>query len=106
MVTATIAKKDQHTRAPHTRVSNLTMYEWVATDKRNRKMKGEMASKNASLVKAELRRQGMKPQTVREKRKPLFGGAGRTIKPRDVAIFSRQIATMLKAGVPMVQSFE
>ncbi len=106
MATATVTKKDQNVGAARSQVSKLTMYEWVATDKRDRKMKGEMASKNASLVKAELRRQGMNPKTVREKRKPLFGSAGKTIKPRDVAIFSRQIATMMKAGVPMVQSFE
>ena len=58
------------------------------------------------LVKAELRRQGMNPQTVRERGKPLFGANGSTVKPRDVAIFSRQIATMMASGVPMVQSFE
>src|SRR5690606_39033321 len=48
----------------------------------------------------------MNPQTVREKAKPLFGSAGSAVKPRDVAIFSRQIATMMASGVPMVQAFE
>src|SRR5690242_19330554 len=87
-------------------VKQLTVYEWVALDKRGIKMKGEMQARNASLVKAELRRQGMNPQSVKEKAKPLFGAAGSKVKPRDVAIFSRQIATMMAAGVPMVQSFE
>ena len=87
-------------------LSKLSVYEWTALDKRGKKMKGEMQGKNASLVKAELRRQGMNPQTVREKPKPLFGSTGKSVKPRDVAIFSRQIATMMASGVPMVQSFE
>jgi type IV pilus assembly protein PilC len=87
-------------------VGALVMYDWVALDKRGKRMKGEMQAKNAALVKAELRRQGMNPQTVREKSKPLFGAAGKAVKPREVAIFSRQIATMMAAGIPMVQSFD
>src|SRR5690242_6374904 len=87
-------------------VKQLTVYEWVALDKRGIKMKGEMQARNASLVKAELRRQGMNPQSVKEKTKPLFGAAGSKVKARDIAIFSRQIATMMAAGVPMVQAFE
>jgi type IV pilus assembly protein PilC len=101
------AKKDS--RAPgaeRAAVSKLTVYEWVALDKRGKRMKGDMQAKNASLVKAELRRQGMNPQTVRERAKPLFGSAGSSVKPRDVAVFSRQIATMMTSGVPMVQSFD
>jgi type IV pilus assembly protein PilC len=87
-------------------VNRMTTYEWVALDKRGKRMKGDMPAKNASLVKAELRRQGMNPQTVRERSKPLFGATGKTVKPQDVAIFSRQIATMMASGVPMVQSFD
>jgi len=87
-------------------VSRLTTYDWVALDKRGKRMKGDMPAKNASLVKAELRRQGMNPQTVRERSKPLFGATGSTVKPADVAVFSRQIATMMASGVPMVQAFD
>jgi type IV pilus assembly protein PilC len=101
------AKKDTRTLgAERAAVSKLTVYEWVALDKRGKRMKGDMPAKNASLVKAELRRQGMNPQTVRERAKPLFGSAGSSVKPRDVAVFSRQIATMMTSGVPMVQSFD
>ena len=92
--------------AQRAEVNRLTTYEWVALDKRGKRMKGDMPAKNASLVKAELRRQGMNPQTVRERAKPLFGATGSTVKPGDVAIFSRQIATMMASGVPMVQSFD
>ncbi len=105
MATVATAKKTDLGNA-RAEISRLTTYAWEALDKRGQKMRGEMQSKNASLVKAELRRQGMNPQAVKEKSKPLFGSAGSTIKPRDVAIFSRQIATMMKSGVPMVQAFD
>lgn len=100
------AKNVKSLGAQRAEVSQLTTYDWIALDKRGKRMKGDMAAKNASLVKAELRRQGMNPQTVKERGKPLFGSSGSTVKPRDVAIFSRQIATMMASGVPMVQSFE
>ncbi|HSM99841.1 MAG TPA: type II secretion system F family protein [Rudaea sp.] len=87
-------------------VSELTTYVWTGVDKRNVKMKGDYAAKNATLVKAELRRQGITPLTVKAKGKPLFGSAGKAIKARDIAVFSRQIAVMMAAGVPMVQGIE
>lgn len=105
--TSATAKKDARTLgAERSPVSQLTTYKWVALDKRGKIMKGDMRAKNASLVKAELRRQGMNPQTVKERAKPLFGSAGSRVTPRDVAVFSRQIATMMTSGVPMVQSFD
>src|SRR3569623_2220723 len=100
-----LAKNARDLGAQRAEVSKLTMYDWVALDKRGKRMKGEMPAKNASLVKAELRRQGMNPQNVRERGKPLFGATGKTVKPGDVAVFSRQLATMMASGVPMVQSF-
>jgi len=107
MATATAtAKNARAVGAQRAQVSQMTTYDWVALDKRGKRMRGSMPAKNASLVKAELRRQGMSPQTVREKAKPLFGSAGSAVKPQDVAIFSRQIATMMASGVPMVQSFD
>jgi len=102
----TNANKARALGAQRAEVSKLTTYDWVALDKRGKRMKGDMQAKNASLVKAELRRQGMNPQTVRERSKPLFGASGKTVTPGDVAIFSRQIATMMASGVPMVQSFD
>ncbi|MFZ2235318.1 MAG: type II secretion system F family protein [Dokdonella sp.] len=69
-------------------------------------MKGEQVGKNASLIKAELRRQGINPQSVKPKPKPLFGKTGKKITAREIAVFSRQLATMMAAGVPMVQGFE
>ncbi|MFK2903224.1 type II secretion system F family protein [Dyella ginsengisoli] len=111
MATATAKPKTNLQRASElgalrSEVSRMTTYDWVALDKRGKRMKGEMPAKNASLVKAELRRQGMNPQTVRERSKPLFGSTGSKVKPGDVAVFSRQIATMMASGVPMVQAFD
>jgi type IV pilus assembly protein PilC len=103
---AATAKNVKSLGAQRAEINKLTTYDWVALDKRGKRMKGDMAAKNASLVKAELRRQGMNPQTVKERGKPLFGASGSTVKPRDVAIFSRQIATMMASGVPMVQAFD
>jgi type IV pilus assembly protein PilC len=88
------------------KVSEMQTFTWVGIDKRGVKLKGEQTSKNASLVKADLRKQGINPQTVTPKAKPLFGKTGKKIKGRDIAVFSRQLATMMAAGVPMVQGFE
>ncbi len=93
-------------KAPATRTSDMQQFTWEGTDKRGVKMKGETTSKNANLLRAELRKQGINPTVVRAKSKPLFGSSGKAITSQDISIFSRQIATMLQSGVPMVQSFE
>jgi type IV pilus assembly protein PilC len=87
-------------------IGDMQTFTWVGIDKRGNKMKGEQISKNVSFVKADLRKQGINPQSVKAKGKPLFGKTGKAIKGRDIAIFSRQLATMMAAGVPMVQGFE
>lgn len=84
----------------------LPMFVWEGTDKRGKKMKGESQARNMNLLRAELRRQGINPGKVKPKPKPLFGGAGKAISPKDIAVFSRQIATMMKSGVPIVMSLE
>src|SRR5690606_39822693 len=84
----------------------LDTFVWEGTDKRGTKMKGEQQAKNANLLRAELRSQGIKPTVVKTKPKPLFGGTGKTITPKEIAVFSRQIATMIKSGVPIVQALE
>ena len=79
---------------------------WEGKDKRGKILKGEMEGKGEALVRAELRKQGLSGINVRKKSKPLFGGAGKTVKARDIAFFSRQIATMMASGVPLVQSLD
>ena len=93
-------------KTPATRTNVMEQFTWEGTDKRGVKMKGETTSKNANLLRAELRKQGINPTVVRTKSKPFFGASGKRISAQDISIFSRQIATMLQAGVPMVQSFE
>ena len=83
-----------------------TVFLWQGRDKRGTKLKGQQIATTPNLVRAELRRQGINPITVRKKPKPLFGGAGSRVGPKDVAIFSRQLATMLKSGVPLVTALQ
>ena len=71
------------------RAEALPIFVWEGSDKRGKKMKGEQVSKNANLLRAELRRQGITPTVVKIKAKPLFGSAGKRITAKDIAVFSR-----------------
>jgi len=84
------------------------VFAWEGTDKSGRKSKGEITSTNANVAKAELRKQGINPTKVKKKSAgfAIPGMGGGKITPTDTAIFTRQLATMMKAGVPLVQSFE
>jgi len=84
----------------------LQPFVWEGTDKRCIKMKGEQLAKNANLLRAELRKQGINPGQVKPKPKPLFGAAGKPVNAKDIAFFSRQMATMMKSGVPIVSALE
>ena len=84
----------------------MRTFVWSGTDKRGTTMKGETLSRSASLLKAELRKQGITPKVVKLKSKPLFGAAGSVVSAKEIAFFSRQLATMLQSGVPLVTSFE
>lgn len=86
-----------------TQAPNIFLYKGV--DKKGKKVEGEITGTNPAIVKAQLLKQGIRAQNVRRKPKPLFGGK-KKIKPMDIAIFTRQMATMMKAGVPLVQSFD
>ena len=88
------------------RLNPMIEFVWQGRDKRGVVMKGEQLAKNANLLRAELRKQGITPTVVKPKPKPLFGGGATRIKPRDIAIFSRQLATMMKSGVPIVMALE
>ncbi|MCH7743458.1 MAG: type II secretion system F family protein [Proteobacteria bacterium] len=83
------------------------VFAWEGTDKSGRKSKGEITSSNANVAKAELRKQGINPTSVKKKGRGFsLKGFGAKITPGDIALFTRQLATMMKAGVPLVQSFE
>ncbi|MFM1895817.1 MAG: type 4 pilus biosis protein PilC [Pseudomonadota bacterium] len=83
-----------------------SIYVWQGTDKNGNKTKGEIPGASQALVKAQLRKQGINPSKVKRKPKDLFGPRKQKITPGDVAVFTRQLATMMKAGIPLVQSFE
>ncbi|MEE4281887.1 MAG: type II secretion system F family protein, partial [Pseudomonadales bacterium] len=75
-------------------------------DKQGRKTKGEIKSSTPAIAKAELRRQGIVAQKVKKKSAGISFGGGAGVKPADVALFTRQMATMMRAGVPLVQAFD
>lgn len=85
----------------------LSTFQWEGTDRKGAKVKGESTADNPNTVKMELRKQGIVPKAVRKK-SALFGGGKRRkkITAGDIAIFSRQLATMLDSGVPLVQAFD
>jgi type IV pilus assembly protein PilC len=98
MATKTEAAKPKNTLAP------LPIYVWEGVDKRGKVMKGEMTGRNEGIVKAELRRQGLDVRNIKPKPKPRGGGA--SIKPKDIATVSRQLATMMQSGVPLVSALD
>ncbi|HEY8158014.1 MAG TPA: type II secretion system F family protein [Methylobacter sp.] len=79
---------------------------WAGIGKNKQKSGGIISAKSEAIAKAELRRQGYRVTKFKQKPKPLFSAKVQTITPGDIAIFARQLATMLKAGVPLVQSFD
>ncbi|KRW81914.1 type II secretion system F family protein [Marinobacter sp. P4B1] len=83
----------------------LETYVWAGKDRKGNASKGEIMGSSIALAKAQLRKQGMIPDKVKKKPKPLFGGS-KKITPFDIAMLTRQLATMMKAGVPLVQSFD
>ncbi len=85
-------------------VSNVYVYKGI--DRKGNKIQGEMNGISSAIVKAQLLKQGISAKSVNKKATPLFGGGKKAIKPADIAVFSRQMATMMKAGVPLVQAFD
>ena len=79
---------------------------WQGTDKTGKRTKGQMSGANANIVKALLRRQGIIPLKVKKKPKDLFAAKKPPIKPADIAVFSRMLATMMSSGVPLMQSMQ
>lgn len=89
-----------------TSASKIT-YLWEGTDNKGNRNKGEISARSDAIVKAELRRQGIRPIKVKKKPKALFGGMSKKpITPKDIAVFSRQLATMMASGIPLVQAFD
>ncbi|WP_462320436.1 type II secretion system F family protein [Halochromatium sp.] len=79
---------------------------WEGIDRRGQKVKGDLHAASMALARADLRRQGVNPLKVRKKPQPLFGSGKKKITAADISVFSRQLATMMASGVPLVQSFD
>jgi len=92
MATATAAAKS----------SKEVIFEWEGKDKNGKPVRGEIRAGGEAVVSAQLRRQGILANKIRKRR----SSGGRSIKQKDIAIFTRQLATMMKAGVPLLQSFD
>jgi type IV pilus assembly protein PilC len=92
MATATAAAKG----------SKEVIFEWEGKDKNGKPVRGEIRAAGEAVVSAQLRRQGILANKIRKRR----SSGGRSIKQKDIAIFTRQLATMMKAGVPLLQSFD
>jgi type IV pilus assembly protein PilC len=88
------------------KVEKHALYGWEGTDRKGNRISGETRGANAAQVRAELRRQGINPAKVNKKAAPLFSPRKKKITAGDIAVFSRQLATMMEAGVPVVQAFE
>jgi len=86
-------------------VASTIPFVWEGTDRKGKKIKGKSMAANEAAVRADLRRQGVVPSRIKKQSQGLFSGGG-TITPADIAIFMRQLSTMLAAGIPLVQSFE
>src|SRR4051794_4161067 len=82
-----------------------SQFRWEGTDRKGQKVKGEISGQTPALVKAQLRKQGINPKKV-AKKSSLSLGSGKKIKPLDIALFTRQMSTMMRAGVPLLQSFD
>lgn len=104
--TITAQKNKSVARAKPKVVSTSNVYVYKGVDKRGNKIQGEVNGTSPAIVKAQLLKQGISARSVNKKSKPLFGSSGKAIKPADIAVFSRQMATMMKAGVPLVQAFD
>jgi type IV pilus assembly protein PilC len=85
-----------------TAVSKEAVFEWEGKDRNGKQVRGEIRAAGENQVKASLRRQGVTPTKIKKRRM----SAGSSIKPKDLAIFTRQLATMMKAGVPLLQAFD
>src|SRR6202161_1288729 len=79
-------------------------FNWEGMDRKGQRIKGRAVAQNEQSLKADLRRQGVVATKIR-KQSQAFKSGGK-VKPEDIAVFSRQLATMLAAGIPLVQAFE
>lgn len=84
-------------------------FKWEGTNRRGQTVRGELSGESAAMIKATLRKQGINPTKVRKESTSMFsmgGGKSKKITTGDITFFTRQMATMIKSGVPLVQAFD
>lgn len=86
--------------------ATLKTFNWRGTDKRGKKTSGEITGASLAIVKATLRKQGISASKVTRKKASLFGPRKKAITSNDITLFTRQLSTMMRAGVPLVQAFD
>ncbi|WP_298626951.1 type II secretion system F family protein [uncultured Legionella sp.] len=86
--------------------NSVLTFHYEGINRSGQKMIGEIQAKSLAIAKADLRKQGIVTNKVAKKRKPLFDKKNKKIKPGDITVFSRQLATMIESGIPLVQSFD
>lgn len=86
--------------------NKLTTFVWQGVNRRGEVVKGEYESISSTVVKAELRKQGIITKKITKKRDSIFSNANRKIQQEDITVFARQLATMIQSGIPLVQSFD
>lgn len=86
--------------------SSLIIFHYEGVNKSGQKMAGDIEARSLAIAKADLRKQGIMTNKVAKKRKPLFDKKNKKITPADITVFSRQLATMIQSGIPLVQSFD
>jgi type IV pilus assembly protein PilC len=101
-----MATKAATAAAPKRKPEKALVFAWEGTDRKGNRIKGESRAANIALARADLRRQGITPLKVKKKSSSIFTNRKQKITSKDIAIFSRQLATMMSAGVPMVQAFD
>lgn len=92
--------------ATNAKETNTILFVWEGLDKSGKRVKGESSGRSEALIKTQLRQQGIKPIKVKKKPKSFLRAPSKKITPKDIAVFSRQLATMMTAGVPLVQAFD
>ena len=98
-------KKNPAAAKKKAKEAKLYPFKWEGKDRKGTKISGEIQGSNAALIKNQLRKQGILVTKI-NKKSTLFSKRAKKIKPLDIAFFTRQLATMLESGVPIIQAFE
>ena len=99
-----MATKAATAAAPKPEKANIFI--WEGTDRKGNRIKGEARAATIALARADLRRQGITPLKLKKKSTSIFTNRKQKITAKDIAVFTRQLATMMSAGVPLVQAFD